>query len=164
MRVSYILIIFLILFACKESAELKMKVTTLKTRLTAENNDYLKYYHPERIGQEMEIVFIKNRRNSKDYGIMSCSYDKDFVLDNKDFRFQIFQCDANYPTNIEFVNNKSEKYHLFVTKAPDSKSEYFKIGFKKIIVPNDFNLIDSYIKQFDDKKYEILWSEPIKFE
>jgi hypothetical protein len=51
-----------------------------------------------------------------------------------------------------------------VTKNPTSKNKYFRLGFKKIIVTNDFYLIDSYNEQFHNKKYKILWSEPIKFE
>ena len=95
---------------------------------------------------------------------MSCSYDQNFIIDNKDFKFEISKCDSNYPSYIEFENNKSNEYKLLVVTSPNFKNKYFKIGFKKIIVPNDFNLIDSYDEQFWNKKYEILWSEPIKFE
>lgn len=141
-----------------------MDIKTVKINQNRNNNEYLKYYHPDKIGQEIEIQFTKNKENKKYYGIMSCSYDQNFILDNKDFKFQIINCDSNYPSIIEFQNNKSEKYKLLVTKNPNSKSKYFKIGYKKIIVPNDFNLIDSYNEQFENKKYKVLWSESIEFE
>jgi len=164
MRFSLFLIIFLFIFSCKKTPELKIEIKINNSHLTAKNNDYLKYYHPDKIGQEIEIQFTKNNKNKNNYGIMSCSYDQNFIIDNKDFKFQIINCDSNYPSLIEFKKSKSAKYKLLVTKYPKSKSQHYKIGYKKIIVPNDFSIIDSYNEQFENKKYEILWSEPIKFE
>lgn len=140
-----------------------MDIKTVKINQNQNNNEYLKYYHPDKIGQEVEIQFIKNKNNNKFYGIMSCSYSINFITDNSDFSIGGFNCDSNYPTEIDFQKNTSKKYKLIVTKKPNSKQKYFKIGFKQIIVPNNFYLIDSYNEQYDNKKYKILWSEPIEF-
>lgn len=141
-----------------------MDIKTVKINLNRNNNQYLKEYHPEKIGQEVEIQFIKNKNNNKLYGIMTCSYNSNFILDNKDFSFETFNCDSNFPVYIEFEKNTSEKYKLLVTKNPKSKSNYFRIGYKKITIPDKFYFFDSYWEQFKNRKYEILWSEPIKFE
>lgn len=160
---SFFLILILII-SCKETPEFRMEIKTLQTNLSKENNEYLKIYHPDRIGQEIQIQFLKNKENTKFYGIMSCSYDQNFILDNEDFKFEIYNCDSNYPSSIKFNYEKSKNYKLLVTKKSKSKNKYFKIGYKKIIVPKDSDFIDSYNEQFQNKKYEILWSKPIKFE
>lgn len=164
MRFPLFLLISFLIFSCKETPELKMDIKTVKTNLNRNNNQYLKEYHPERIGQEVEIQFIKNKKNNKSYGIMSCSYSSNFILDDTNFSFEGFNCDSNFPVSIEFKKNTSEKYKLLVIKNPNSKSNYFKIGYKKIIFPDKSNSFESYWEKIKNKKYEILWSEPIKFE
>lgn len=155
------MMLFLI-FSCGKKPELKMNIKTVSTNLNQNNNRYLKLYHPEKIGQEVEIQFIKNKNNNKLYSIMSCSYNSNFILDKKDFSFETFNCDSNFPVYIMFEKNTSEKYKLLVIKNPKSKSNYFRIGFKKIIFPNDS--FKSYWEKIENKEYEILWSEPIEFE
>ncbi|VXC04242.1 conserved hypothetical protein [Chryseobacterium sp. 8AT] len=166
MRYPLFLLILFLIFSCEEKPELKMDIKTVKTNLNLNNNRYLKEYHPEKIGQEVEIQFVNNNNNNNNklYGIMSCSYNSNFVLDNKDFSFETFRCDSNFPVYVHFENNISEKYKLLVAKNPKSKSNYFKIGFKKIIFPNKYYSFESFWEKVENKKYEILWSEPIKFE
>lgn len=169
MRLPLFLLMLFLIFSCKEKPELKMDIKTVNINLNRNNNQYLKEYHPEKIGQEVEIQFIKNKNknknnNNKLYGIMSCSFNSNFILDNDDFSFETFKCDSNFPVYIEFEKNTSKKYKLLVTKNHNSKSNYFKIGYKKIIFPNKYYSFKSYWEKVENKKYEILWSEPIKFE
>ena len=164
MKFCSFFLILLLIISCKETPEFGMEIKTLQTNLSKENNEYLKNYHPDRIGQKIQIQFVKNEKNNKTYGIMSCSYGDNFITDSKDFVIQINNCDSNYPSWLEFQNNRSTKYKFIVAKNPNSTVKYFKIGYKKIIIPKDSDVIDSYNEQFENKKYEILWSKPIKFE
>lgn len=141
MRFPLFFLMLFLIFSCKEKPELKMDIQTVNINLNRNNNQYLKEYHPEKIGQEVEIQFIKNKNNNKLYGIMSCSYNSNFILDNNDFSFETFKCDSNFPVYIKFEKNTSEKYKLLVTKNPNSKSKYFKIGYKKNIFPGYFDNI-----------------------
>lgn len=63
MRYLLFLLILFLIFSCEEKPELKMNIKTVKTNLNLNNNRYLKEYHPEKIGQEVEIQFVKNKNN-----------------------------------------------------------------------------------------------------
>ncbi|UKB77662.1 hypothetical protein [Chryseobacterium sp. MEBOG07] len=102
MRFPLFLLMLFLIFSCKEKPELKMDIKTVNINLNRNNNQYLKEYHPGKIGQEVEIQFIKSKNNNKLYGIMSCSYNSNFILDNEDFSFETFKCDSNFPVYIEF--------------------------------------------------------------
>lgn len=95
----------LFLVSCSNTSEFHIKTKTAETQLNAKNYEYIKYYHPNLIGQKIEVSFIKPKNDLKNYAIWSCSYDKNFILDNKDLKFEMNQCDSNYPTFIEFKNN-----------------------------------------------------------
>lgn len=132
MRFPLFLLMLFLIFSCEEKPELKMNIKTVNTNLNQNNNRYLKVYHPEKIGQEVEIQFIKNKNNNKLYSIMSCSYNSNFILDKKDFSFETFNCDSNFPVYIMFEKNTSEKYKLLVTKILIQKAIISELDSKKL--------------------------------
>ena len=162
---SLFLLFLMALISCSKAIEPELTIRTkiVKTNLTADNYEYLKYNHPDKIGEELNIQFEKNESNKKNYVIMSCSYDINFITDKKDLAFEKRKCDSNYPYYIDFKDNMSENFKLVVLKNKNSKTNEFKIGFKVITVPVGYDLIDFYNDKFENKNYKIIWSEPIKF-
>lgn len=161
-----IILLSLFLIACSNSSEFRLKTKIVDTQLNAQNYDYIKYYHPNSIGQSIEVTFIKPTNDFKNYAIYSCGYNQNFILDNKSLKFEINRCDQNFPTFIEFKNNKSESYKLTILKDKNSKTNTFRIGYKMIIIPNNTkgsDIMDEFLKKSQAKNYKILWSKPIKF-
>jgi hypothetical protein len=105
--------------------------------------------------------------------LMTCSWEDDFIINNKYMHFYNLGCDSNFPTSIEFKPGEEKVFKTTLTK---SKDLYYKCegctGFPQVettklglILINDIfrrKPFENYFLAIEDKsKWKIVWSNPL---
>lgn len=169
LKYSIVVFILMFCFSCKKKQSISNEILELNLKLnskelTAENNDTIKHYKPNKIAYRVKLEIKNTSDRPYNFDMYTCSFGAFLMTNSKKLQIlDVLRCDSNFPGRVQLKPNEKIEYNFLILKDKNEKFHQAKVGLE--IIHTNWSLEKSIFDQIEEQQKsrnkKIFWSNSI---